>query len=84
MARPGLTMIPTQLHTALYRLHWTQARMAAALGVEERTLRYWLAGERRIPSSAAQLIRAWVSGALVHPKERQNLPHQHHKHRDLA
>ena len=53
-------MTANQLRTALKRLGLSQVAAAARLGIAPRTMRYWVAGERRIPEAAAILLRTWV------------------------
>ena len=53
-------MTAKQLRTALKSLGLSQVAAAARLGVAPRTMRYWIAGERRIPEPAAILLRTWV------------------------
>ena len=53
-------MTARQLRTALKSLGLSQVGAAARLGVAPRTMRYWIAGERRIPEPAAILLRTWV------------------------
>lgn len=64
-------MTPTALRATLAALGLTQAEAAHMLGVDERTIRRWLAGERKIPEPAARLLglieaypvftRSWLS-----------------------
>src|SRR3989442_794825 len=53
-----MPMTATQLRAALKRLGLSQVAAAARLGVAPRTMRYWVAGERRIPGPGAILLRA--------------------------
>jgi plasmid maintenance system antidote protein VapI len=59
-------MTAKQLRTALKRLGLTQVGAAAQLGVAPRTMRYWVAGERRIPEPVAILLRVWVKERRRH------------------
>ncbi len=52
-----------QLRSTLKRLGLSQVAAAARLGVAPRTMRYWVAGERRIPEAVALLLRLWVRAA---------------------
>jgi transcriptional regulator with XRE-family HTH domain len=54
-------MTHRQLRTALKRLGWSHLEGARRLGVAPRTMRYWVAGERRIPESVALLLRTWIA-----------------------
>jgi len=56
-----MPMTHRQLRAALKRLGWSQLEAARRLGVAPRTMRYWIAGERRIPESVALLLRVWVA-----------------------
>ena len=53
-------MTPKQLRGALKRLELSQVAAAARLGVAARTMRYWVAGERRIPEPVSILLRTWI------------------------
>ena len=55
-----MPMTAKQLRGALKRLELSQMAAAARLGVAPRTMRYWVAGERRIPEPVAILLRTWV------------------------
>jgi len=57
-----MPMTATQLRAALKRLGLSQVAAAARLGVAPRTMRYWVAGERRIPEPVAILLRTWIRG----------------------
>jgi DNA-binding transcriptional regulator YiaG len=61
-----MPMTAKQLRTALKRLGLSQVAAAAQLGVAPRTMRYWIAGERRIPEPAAILLRTWVKDRRRH------------------
>ena len=54
-------MTPQQLRQALKRLGLKQTHAAERLGVDPRTVRRWVAGDRRIPAPVAILVRTWVS-----------------------
>jgi transcriptional regulator with XRE-family HTH domain len=56
-----MPMTQRQLRAALKRLGWSQLEGARRLGVAPRTMRYWVAGERRIPESVALLLRTWIA-----------------------
>ena len=42
----------------------THQQLARLLGYDERTMRYWLPGDRGIPSAVAILVRLLVSGKI--------------------
>lgn len=50
-------MTPKQYADAIERLSLSQRGAAKFLGVDERTSRKWIAGDARIPESAAKLLR---------------------------
>ncbi len=56
-----MAMTPKQLRIAIKRLGLTQVAAAHALGVAPRTMRQWLASDRRIPEPAARLIAVWIA-----------------------
>jgi len=49
----------TELTTSLAMLNLTQADLAARLGVAERTVRRWQAGEQQIPTWVVELLDVW-------------------------
>jgi DNA-binding transcriptional regulator YiaG len=51
-------MTPTELRAALTRLGISQAETARVLGVDDRTVRRWAAGDRDIPQPAIRLLWA--------------------------
>lgn len=53
-------MTPKQYADAIERLSLSQRGAAKFLGVDERTSRKWIAGDARIPESAAKLLRLMV------------------------
>ena len=57
-------MTPEELKALREALGASQAALARALGVGERQVRRWLAGDARVPPAAAILIRAWAAGEL--------------------
>jgi len=61
-----MPMTATQLRAALKRLGLNQVATAARLGVAPRTMRYWVAGERRIPEPVAILLRTWIKEGAHH------------------
>lgn len=50
-------MTPKQLAATLEKLGLSQRSGARFLGVDERTMRKWIAGDARVPESAAKLLR---------------------------
>jgi len=53
-------MTPDQLRDALVRLGINQLTAARWLDVDPRTVRRWLAGDRRIPGMAVEMILTWI------------------------
>ena len=62
----AMPMTAKQLRAALKHLGLSQVAAAAQLGVAPRTMRYWVAEERRIPESVAILLRIWVKAKEDH------------------
>ena len=58
MNRTVTTITPAQLRQWLERHYRTQAEACAALGVAQRTLTAWLAGQTAPPLMLERLIRA--------------------------
>lgn len=56
-------MTPAAFRTALDRLGLTQSEAARRLGVDPRTVRRWIAGDRKIPGPVAVLLRTWLASA---------------------
>jgi DNA-binding transcriptional regulator YiaG len=50
-------MTPHQLQRAIDRLGLSQRGAARFLGVDERTMRKWIAGNARTPEAVAKLLR---------------------------
>ena len=50
-------MTPHELDRAVLTLETTQQKLARLLGYDERTMRYWIAGDRAVPSAVAILVR---------------------------
>ena len=63
---PRMPMTAKQLRSALKGLGLTQVAAAARLGIAPRTMRYWVAGERRIPEPVAILLRTWIKERAQH------------------
>jgi len=55
-----LLMTPKQLQHAIDQLDLSQRRAARFLGVDERTMRKWIAGNARIPEAVAKLLRLMI------------------------
>jgi DNA-binding transcriptional regulator YiaG len=53
-------MTPKQYAEAIARLGLSQRAAGRFLGVDERTSRKWIAGDARIPESAAMLLRLMI------------------------
>ncbi len=49
-------MAPSELRAAILRLCLTESGSARVLGVQPRTMRRWLAGEREIPEMAERML----------------------------
>lgn len=58
-------MTPKQYAEAISRLGLSQRAAAKFLGVDERTSRKWIAGDSRIPESAAKLLRLMIKLGLT-------------------
>lgn len=54
-------MTPADLRAALSRLGLSQSEAARRCGVDPRTMRRWLAGDRRIPGPVVELVRTWLA-----------------------
>lgn len=57
-------MTPAQYEAAIEKLGLSQRGAGRFLGVDERTSRKWVAGDSRIPESAAKLLRLMVKLGL--------------------
>lgn len=53
-------MTPADLASALTRLGLSQSEAARRCGVDPRTMRRWLAGDRKIPGPVVELVRTWL------------------------
>jgi hypothetical protein len=53
-------MTPKQYADAIARLGLSQNAAGRFLGVDERQSRRWIAGDARIPESAAKLLRLMI------------------------
>lgn len=58
------TMTPAELSDILERRGIPQTRAAALLGVDGRTVRRWIAGDREIPEVVARVLRMADAGRL--------------------
>jgi transcriptional regulator with XRE-family HTH domain len=54
-----------QLRAALAALGLSQLEAARRLGVDGRTVRRWVAGDRRIPGPVVELVRTWLARAAA-------------------
>ena len=61
-------MSAKQLRAALKRLGLTQVAAAHALGVAPRTVRQWVAGDRRVAEPAVRLLRTWLDHPDLLPR----------------
>ena len=59
-------MTADDLAAALNRLHWTGRTLARELGLNERTIRSWLQGDR-IPAPVADWLRRLTAALDRHP-----------------
>jgi DNA-binding transcriptional regulator YiaG len=53
-------LTPRQLQHAIDQLGLSQRAAARFLGIDERTMRKWIAGKARVPESAAKLLRLMI------------------------
>jgi len=58
-----MSLTGKQLQAALERLGMTQAEAAKRLGVTDRTVRRWVAGDTRIPEAVTIVVRSWLKEA---------------------
>ena len=58
-------MTPTQYKATISRLDLTQVGAARFLGVDERTSRRWIAGERPIPEPVSRFLRFLVAAKIT-------------------
>lgn len=57
-------MSPTDFRHTIESLGLTQAGVSRILGVSDRAVRMWIAGDRAVPEPVAKLLRLIASGAL--------------------
>ena len=57
-----MPLSPQQFRRALRRLRLSQVEAARRLGVNERTVRRWVAGASRIPESVSLVLQVWLRG----------------------
>lgn len=51
---------PAMIRALLDRLRWSQARLAREVGVTDRAVKYWLAGDHApTREHRAELVRLW-------------------------
>ena len=53
-------MTPTQYRAAIARLGLSQRKAGTFIGVNERQSRRWAAGDAKIPTSVAKLLRLMI------------------------
>ncbi len=51
---------PQEFRRVLRRLRLSQVQAARRLGVNERTVRRWVAGASRIPESVTLILQVWL------------------------
>lgn len=57
-------MTPKQYQDAIDRLGLSQRKSADIVGVTERQVRKWIAGDNRIPESVARLLRLMIKHGI--------------------
>lgn len=62
-------MTPADLRATMDRMGLTTAQMARAARVNERTVRRWLSGDRRIPAILEALVVAWGAATKANVRE---------------
>lgn len=60
-----MSMTPKQYADAIDKLALSQRASGRFLGVDERTVRKWIAGDARIPEAVAKLLRLMVSRKIT-------------------
>jgi transcriptional regulator with XRE-family HTH domain len=58
-------MTAKQFKDTLHRLDISQVDAARKLGVDPRTVRHWIAGDRAVHPTAAILLRLLVAGKIT-------------------
>lgn len=58
-------MTHTDFRRTIENLGLSQAGVSRILGVSDRAVRMWIAGDRSIPEPVAKLLRLLASGALT-------------------
>lgn len=58
-------MSPSQFNTALTKLGLSQMEASRMLGIDDRTVRRYAAGDARIPVTLAKLLRLAVAGKIT-------------------
>ena len=54
-------MTPKELRESLERLGISQLTAARWLAVDPRTVRRWIAGDRKMPEMAGELVKTWLT-----------------------
>ena len=57
-------MTPAQFRSALKKLAISQVKVASLLGIDQRTVRRYAAGDAEIPESVAIILRLLLSGKI--------------------
>jgi len=57
-------LTPDELRALIKQLGLPQTRVAQCLGIERRTVVYWLSGERAIPEPIARILRLAAAGRI--------------------
>jgi plasmid maintenance system antidote protein VapI len=58
-------MTPKQFKDALDQLHLRQVEFASLIGVDGRTVRHYIAGDRKIPTTTELILKALLNGTLT-------------------
>lgn len=58
-------MTATDFRSAIERLGLSQVGASRVLGVSDRAVRQWIAGDRSVPEPVAKLLRLMASGAVT-------------------
>lgn len=58
-------MTPADFRSCLQRLGLSQTGASRVLGVSDRAVRQWIAGDRSVPEPVAKLLRLMDAGAVT-------------------
>lgn len=61
----SIAMTPVRLNECLFIIGWSGNRLANHLGLNERTVRRWLAGRNPVPASVGDWLEKRVDDDLV-------------------